>query len=149
MFVLSWLEKEVEAETASFENESSIDIDWASMEDILQPAHFVEHLEANFVGQGNKLPHNEGRFLLLLPKRWRSAIWFVACVSLLMASNLFACISIFSVWSFWHALIQFHYRPVCLEFKMRTRFVSLLRTCLQRLQRRSSSLRMLLSLPNF
>ena len=33
----------VEAEIASFENECSIDIEWNSIEDILQPANYVEH----------------------------------------------------------------------------------------------------------
>lgn len=37
------MEKGVEAEIASFENECSIDVDWASAEDVLQPAHYVEH----------------------------------------------------------------------------------------------------------
>jgi hypothetical protein len=36
------LEKGVEGEIASFENKCSIDIDWASTEDILRPAHYVE-----------------------------------------------------------------------------------------------------------
>ena len=43
MFVSSQLEKGIEGEIAEFENECSIDIDWASTEDILQPAYFVEH----------------------------------------------------------------------------------------------------------
>jgi hypothetical protein len=37
------LEKGVEGEIASFENECAIDVDWASSDDILQPAHYVEH----------------------------------------------------------------------------------------------------------
>ena len=37
------MEKGVEAEIASFENESSVDIDWGSIEDVLQPANYVEH----------------------------------------------------------------------------------------------------------
>lgn len=37
------MEKGVEAEIASFENEHSVDIDWGSIEDILQPANYVEH----------------------------------------------------------------------------------------------------------
>jgi hypothetical protein len=36
------LEKGVEAEIASFENECSADIDWISA-DILQPSNYVEH----------------------------------------------------------------------------------------------------------
>jgi hypothetical protein len=36
------LEKGVEAEIASFENECSVDIDWISA-DILQPSNYVEH----------------------------------------------------------------------------------------------------------
>jgi hypothetical protein len=35
--------KKVEAEIASFENECSVDIDWISTEDILQPSNYVEH----------------------------------------------------------------------------------------------------------
>ena len=37
------MEKGVEAKIASFENEISVDIDWGSTEDILQPANYVEH----------------------------------------------------------------------------------------------------------
>jgi hypothetical protein len=37
------LEKGVEAEIASFENECSVEIDWGSTEDISQPANYVEH----------------------------------------------------------------------------------------------------------
>ncbi len=37
------MEKGVEAEIAEFENECSIDVDWASSEDLMQPAHYVEH----------------------------------------------------------------------------------------------------------
>ena len=37
------MEKEVEAEITSFENEASVDIDWRSVENILQPANYVEH----------------------------------------------------------------------------------------------------------
>ena len=37
------MEKGIEGEIASFENECSIDIKWISMEDLLQPAHLVEH----------------------------------------------------------------------------------------------------------
>jgi hypothetical protein len=37
------LEKRVEAEIASFENECTINVDWASSKDVLQPAHYVEH----------------------------------------------------------------------------------------------------------
>jgi hypothetical protein len=37
------LEKGVEAEIASFENECSIEIDWGSTVDIFQPANYVEH----------------------------------------------------------------------------------------------------------
>lgn len=37
------MEKGVEAEIASFENEADVDIDWGSSEDILQPANYVEH----------------------------------------------------------------------------------------------------------
>ena len=37
------MEKGVEGEIASFENECSIDIDWVSMQDLFQPADFVEH----------------------------------------------------------------------------------------------------------
>ena len=37
------MEKGVEAEIASFENECTIDVDWASAEDIMPPAHYVEH----------------------------------------------------------------------------------------------------------
>jgi hypothetical protein len=37
------LEKGVEAEIASFENECSVEIDWSSTEDIFQPANYVEH----------------------------------------------------------------------------------------------------------
>jgi hypothetical protein len=37
------LEKGVEAVIASFENECTVDIDWGSTEDILQPANYVEH----------------------------------------------------------------------------------------------------------
>ena len=37
------LEKGVEAEIASFENECSTDVGWASAEDVMQPAHYVEH----------------------------------------------------------------------------------------------------------
>ena len=37
------MEKGVEAEIASFDNECSIGVDWASVEDVLQPAHYVEH----------------------------------------------------------------------------------------------------------
>jgi hypothetical protein len=37
------LEKGVEAEIASFENECTVDIDWASSEDLMQPANYVEH----------------------------------------------------------------------------------------------------------
>ena len=37
------MEKGVEAEIASFENECSVDIDWASADHVLQPAQFVEH----------------------------------------------------------------------------------------------------------
>jgi len=40
------LEKGVEAEIASFENECSIDIDWNSAE-ILQPSNYVEHWRLN------------------------------------------------------------------------------------------------------
>jgi hypothetical protein len=36
------LEKGVEAEIASFENELSVDIDWNSSE-ILNPSNYVEH----------------------------------------------------------------------------------------------------------
>ena len=43
LFVRFQLEKGVEAEIASFENECSVDIDWASADDVLQPAQFVEH----------------------------------------------------------------------------------------------------------
>ena len=43
MFFTSLLKKGVEGEIASFENECSINIDSVSMEDLLQPAHFVEH----------------------------------------------------------------------------------------------------------
>ena len=43
MFVLSYLEKRIEAKIASFENKCSNYINWASTKDILQPAHFVEH----------------------------------------------------------------------------------------------------------
>ena len=43
MFVSSQLEKMIDGEITEFENECSIDIDWASTEDILQPAHFVKH----------------------------------------------------------------------------------------------------------
>ena len=42
-FVRFQLEKGVEAEIASFENECSVDIDWASADDVLQLAQFVEH----------------------------------------------------------------------------------------------------------
>ena len=35
------MEKGVEAEIASIENECSVDIDWESTEDIMQPANFV------------------------------------------------------------------------------------------------------------
>lgn len=35
--------KGVEAELASFENECSIDVEWNSTEDILQPAIYVDH----------------------------------------------------------------------------------------------------------
>ena len=41
-FVRFHLEKGVEAEIASCENECSVDIDWASAKDVLQPAQFVE-----------------------------------------------------------------------------------------------------------
>ena len=37
------MEKGVEAEIASFENECTIDVDWASAEDVMQLAHYVEH----------------------------------------------------------------------------------------------------------
>ena len=37
------MEKGVEAEIASFENEASVDIEWGSLEDVLQPANYVEH----------------------------------------------------------------------------------------------------------
>ena len=37
------MEKGIEAEIASFENESSIDIEWGSTADILQPSNYVEH----------------------------------------------------------------------------------------------------------
>jgi hypothetical protein len=37
------LEEGVEAEIASFENESFVDIEWGSTEDILQPANYIEH----------------------------------------------------------------------------------------------------------
>ena len=37
------MEKGVEAEIASFENEASVEIDWGSTKDILQPANYVEH----------------------------------------------------------------------------------------------------------
>jgi hypothetical protein len=37
------LEKGVEADIASFENKCSIDVDRASAEDIMQPAHYVKH----------------------------------------------------------------------------------------------------------
>ena len=36
------MEKRVEGEIASFENECSIDINWVSMKDLLQLAQFVE-----------------------------------------------------------------------------------------------------------
>jgi hypothetical protein len=37
------LEKGVESEIASFENECEIDVDWAALDDVMQPAHYVEH----------------------------------------------------------------------------------------------------------
>jgi hypothetical protein len=37
------VEKGVEAEIASFENECSVDIDWVSSHTILQPSNYVEH----------------------------------------------------------------------------------------------------------
>ena len=37
------MEKGVEVEIASFKNECLIDVDWASSEDVLQPADYVEH----------------------------------------------------------------------------------------------------------
>ena len=37
------MEKGVEAEIASFKIECLIDVDWASAEDVLQLAHYVEH----------------------------------------------------------------------------------------------------------
>jgi hypothetical protein len=37
------LENGVEAKIASFENVYSVDINWISMEDILQPTNYVEH----------------------------------------------------------------------------------------------------------
>jgi hypothetical protein len=37
------LEKGVKVGIASFENECSVDIDYGSMEDFLQPANYVEH----------------------------------------------------------------------------------------------------------
>ena len=37
------MEKEVGAEVTLFENKCSVDIEWGSMEDILQPANYVEH----------------------------------------------------------------------------------------------------------
>ena len=43
LFVHFQLEKGVEAEITSFENECSVDIDWASAEDVLQHVQFVEH----------------------------------------------------------------------------------------------------------
>jgi hypothetical protein len=43
IFLTFQLEKGVEAEMASFENECTVDIDWASSDDVLQPAQFVEH----------------------------------------------------------------------------------------------------------
>ena len=33
----------VEAEIVSFKNECSIDIDWISLEDILQSSNYIEH----------------------------------------------------------------------------------------------------------
>ena len=41
------MEKGVEAEIASFENELSVDIDWNSTETILQPSNYVEHWRLN------------------------------------------------------------------------------------------------------
>ena len=37
------MEKGVEAEITSFENECSVDIDWIFTENILQPANYIEH----------------------------------------------------------------------------------------------------------
>ena len=41
------MEKGVEGEIASFENECSVEIDWSSAEDIYQPANYVEHWRLN------------------------------------------------------------------------------------------------------
>ena len=75
--------------------------------------------------------------------------WFDVCISSFLASNLLACIFVFSDWNFWLVLIFLFSRPMCAEFKMTARFVSLKQTCLQPLWRRSSSLCMMLTLPIF
>ena len=95
----------------------------------------------------SKLPHNEGRFLLLFPGRWRSAI-SICCVRKFVLGFYLACIAIFTDLPNCMCLCFFPFPP-CAEFKMRARFVFSMRTCLQRLRRRSKSLPMLLNLPIF
>lgn len=61
------MDKGVEAEIASFENEFSVDIDWISTEDILPPANNVMSLEAHFVIWGFGL-HFDGKGVLKFTK---------------------------------------------------------------------------------
>jgi hypothetical protein len=86
-------------------------------------------------------------FISSSPEDGEAQFRFVVCVSSFLDFNLFAFLS--SRIGVLDMCSYFCYLPLCVEFKMRAPFMSLIRICLQRFQQRSSSLPMLLNLPIF